>query len=174
MKLFKTFQVSFKLKTASMVLLGLLCLINPRLGFAKDLSGRLGIGFNNEFSNSTSSRQVPALSAKYGLTKALHMEGLVGFHTASPAAFTLGGKLYQNIFYETNLNFYAATGVAYLKDAASGVEILGLLGTEFFVPGLDSLGFLFEAGVSASNVTGSFVLKTVGFTFIHAGMHFYF
>lgn len=141
---------------------------------AKDLTGRLGIGFTNDFSNSTSNRLVPAISTKYGLSKDLHLLGAVGFNTQSPAAYTLGGKVFKNIFYETNLNFFMMAGLAYLKDVKSGVEILGALGAEFFIPGVDSLGLIFEAGASASNVTGSFVLKTIGYTFLHAGMHFYF
>ncbi|MEW6055891.1 MAG: hypothetical protein AB1540_04680 [Bdellovibrionota bacterium] len=141
---------------------------------ARDLSGRLGFGFTNEFSNSTISREVPALSTKYGLSKDFHLQAILGFNTESPAAYTLGAKAYKNIFFETNLNFYMAIGVAWLKAEKSGFELLGVLGAEFFIPGIDSLGLLFEAGVSANNVTGDFVLKTVGFSFIHAGMHFYF
>ena len=141
---------------------------------AKDLNGRLGVGFNNEYSNSTWSKPVPALSVKYGMTKGFHVQADLGFNTGTPSAFTLGGKFYRNIFYETNFNFYGAAAVAYVKAGEGGVEVLGLLGGEFFIPGVDSLGFLFEAGVSGTNITGSFLLKTVGFTFINAGMHFYF
>ncbi|MBI3542375.1 MAG: hypothetical protein HY075_03760 [Deltaproteobacteria bacterium] len=146
----------------------------PPTASAKDLSGRLGIGFTNDFSNSTAARNVPAVSVKYGASKDLHVLGALGFNTLDPASFTLGGKIFKNIFYETNLNFYSSVGLAYLKDAKSGIEILGVLGCEFFIPGIDSLGLLFETGVSASNVTGSFAIKTVGYTFINAGMHFYF
>lgn len=141
---------------------------------AKDLSGRLGFGFNDEFANSSPSHPLPAISAKYGLSKDLHVNGIVGFNTLDPTGFTLGGKAFKNIFYETNLNFYAAVGLAYVKYGKSGFEILGVLGAEFFIPGLDSLGLLFEAGVSGSNVTGSFGLRTIGVTFLNAGMHFYF
>ena len=166
MRLFKPF----------MALLGVIALLDSVAtpAEAKDLSGRLGVGFTNEFSNSTISNNVPAISGKYGMTKDFHLLGALGFNTVSPTSFTLAGKIFKNIFYETYLNFYMATGLAYLKANQSGVEILGVLGCEFFIPGVDSLGFLFETGVSASNVTGSFVLKTVGFTFIQAGMHFYF
>jgi len=163
MRLFKPFIVA----CSTLAALGATC-------EAKDLSGRLGVGYTNEFSNSTSSKNVPAFSLKYGASKDLHLLGAVGFNSLSPASFTVAGKVFKNIFYETNLNFYSAVGLAYLKDAQSGIELLGVLGAEFFIPGIDSLGFLFETGVSASNVTGSFVLKTVGFTFINAGIHFYF
>lgn len=178
MKLFKPFmgnrgvvRTSYSIKRIGLVFTLLLLSFSAH---AKDLSGRLGVGFTNEFANSTWQRPVPAISAKYGASKDLHVLGAVGFNTADPAAFTLGGKIFKNIFYETNLNFYAAAGLAYLKLQDSGIEALGLLGAEFFIPGLDSLGFLFEGGVSATNITGEFALKTVGFTFLQAGMHFYF
>lgn len=160
MSLFKAF-VAFALLCASVATLP--------AATAKDLSGRLGVGFINEFSNST-----PAISAKYGLSKDLHWLGAVGFKTNSPSTFTLGTKIFKNIFYENNLNFYGTLGFAVLKDARSGVEFLGAFGAEYFIPGIDSLGLSFEAGVAATNISGSFALKTIGFTFLHAGTHFYF
>lgn len=138
--------------------------------FAKDLAGRLGFGFVNEYSNG-----VPALSVKYGLAKDIQVGGALGFTTTNPSDVLFAGKFYKNIFYETNLNFYSAAALAYLKKGDnSGIEILGVLGAEFFIPGVDSLGLSFEAGVSGSNITNTFVLKTIGYTFINAGMHFYF
>lgn len=139
---------------------------------AKDLSDRLGVGYNAEYNSNV--RPVPAISLKYGVSKELHVQADLGFNTADPTQLGLGAKLYQNIFYETNLNFYMAGGVAYLKDAKSGAEFLGVIGAEFFVPGVDSLGFLFEAGVSASNASGTFAIRSVGYSFIDAGIHFYF
>lgn len=175
MKLFKLFVEHRRLLNGGILsgFIAVLFLINSN-AHAKDLSGRLGFGFTNDFSNSSSDRMVPAVSTKYGLSKDFHLLGALGFDTKSPSAFTLGGKIFKNIFYETNLNFFTSVGLAYVKEAKSGVEVLGVLGAEFFIPGIDSLGLLFEAGVSASNVTGKFVLKTIGYTFLHAGMHFYF
>lgn len=142
--------------------------------YSKNLSSRLGVGFIDQFSNSTPLKQVPAISAKYGLTKEINILGAFGLNTLDPTALTLGAKVFKNIFYETNINFYGAAGIGYLKRDESGVEFLGLLGAEFFIPGLESLGFSFEAGASLSNATGSFALKTVGFSFLNAGTHFYF
>ena len=156
-----------------------LCLLFIGIGHvplaqAKDLSGRLGIGFTNDFANSTAARNLPAMSVKYGASKDLHVLGALGFNTLTPSSFTLGAKIFKNIFYETNMNFFSCVGLAYLKDVQSGIEILGVLGAEFFIPGIDSIGWLFEAGVSASNVTGTFGVKTIGYSFVNAGMHFYF
>jgi hypothetical protein len=174
MRLFKPF-VTAGLATLEVLAITLtVSFLCPRPALAKDLSGRLGLGFTNEFSNSTAQRQVPIISIKYGATKDIHLLAGFGFDSLSPSEYTVAGKIFKNIFYETNLNFYAALGAAYEKAAQSGIEMLGLLGCEFFIPGVDSLGFLFETGASANNVTGTFEIKTVGFTFINAGMHFYF
>lgn len=170
MNLFKGFSRSWRLHP----LLVFLLLGWAAAAHARDMSARLGVGFVDEFSNSSGTRTVPAISLKYGLSKDLAVSGILGFNTAVPTAATIGGKVFRNLFFEQNLNFYTALGFAYVKGTNSGVELLGLLGAEFFIPGIESLGFSFETGVSANNATGSFALKTVGFTFLHAGMHFYF
>ncbi len=144
------------------------------LVFGRDLSNRLGLGFVNQFSNSSSNRPLPALSAKYGLTKDLHFLAALGVSTTDPTALTIGGKVFKNLFYETNLNFYSMAGLAYLSERETGIEVLAGVGAEFFIPGLESLGLSFETGLSLSNITGSFALKTIGFSFLHAGIHFYF
>ena len=160
MRLFKLF-VAIGLTAAAMF---------ASTAMARDLTGRLGVGFVNDFAI-----PVPAISVKYGLSKDLHWQGAMGFDTGDPAAFELGTKLYKNIFFETNLNFFMAGGLAYLRRSKSAFEVQGILGAEFFIPGLESLGFLFEAGVSANNMkTSSFSLSTLGYSFFNAGMHFYF
>jgi hypothetical protein len=39
---------------------------------------------------------------------------------------------------------------------------------------LESLGFAMETGASLDNLSGSFALKTLGVSFLNAGIHFYF
>lgn len=144
---------------------------------AKDLTGRLGVGFINQFSNSTAFtiRDLPAISGKYAFSRDFAILGCAGINTKDPAGFTICAKGFKNVFFETNLNFYVAGGAALLKlDSKTGIEMQALFGTEVFIPGIDSLGLSFEAGVAASNVTGDFVLRTIGYTFLHAGVHFYF
>lgn len=52
---------------------------------------------------------------------------------------------------------------------------MGTLGAEFFIPGLESVGFSFETGGALHNLSnGSMSFRTVGVSFIDAGMHFYF
>ncbi len=169
MSLFKAFLPAMALTVILTSLLG-------ESAHAKDLTGRLGIGFNNQFATRSpfSFDDIPALSAKYSMTRDLAFAGVVGLNTKSPSGFTLGAKVFKNIFFETNLNFYVGGGLALLKRDATGFEFQGLFGTEVFIPGVDSLGLSFEAGLAAGNATGSFVLRTVGYTFLHAGVHFYF
>lgn len=138
--------------------------------YARDMAGRMGIGYNNEVSN-----RLPAISIKYGLSKDMSVQAIGGISTGAPTEATLGGRFYKNLFFEQNLNFYSSIGFAYAKGSlASGIDLLALLGAEFFIPGLESLGLQFDAGVNANNVNSQFVVTTVGYSFIHAGMHFYF
>jgi hypothetical protein len=138
------------------------------------MQGRLGLGYNSEFANSAVQR-VPGISIKYGLTRDIAAEAVGGFATSSPANTVAGLKFFKNVFYETNLNFYFMAGGAILSAGGkSGAQFLGGLGAEFFVPGLESLGFAMETGASFDNVTGSFVLRSLGVSFLDAGIHFYF
>jgi hypothetical protein len=153
-----------------------LCLMAfPLAAQARDMQGRLGLGYNSEFVNSLVDTRVPAVSIKYGLTRDIAAEALVGVRTSSPSNTVTGIKLFKNIFYETNLNFYFMLGGAILNaQGRSGAEFLGGFGAEFFIPGIESLGFAVETGGTFDNLTGSFVLRTLGVSFLDAGIHFYF
>ncbi|MGE4233138.1 MAG: hypothetical protein AB7F43_07400 [Bacteriovoracia bacterium] len=141
--------------------------------FAKNLSSRLGFGFVDQY-HTPLYTSLPAVSAKYGLTKDFHVSAFLGIDTSSSSRTNIGAKIYHNIFSETNLNFYGALGAAYLKETYSSIGMLAVLGAEFFIPGLDSLGLSFEAGLLLSNLSGGYVLSTAGYSFLNAGMHFYF
>lgn len=137
---------------------------------ARDLGGRLGLGYNSEFSNG-----VPGISLKYGLTREIGIEGILGIVTSSPGRSVSAVKLSKNVFYETNLNFYFALGGGVLTaNNITGAEFIGAFGAEFFIPGIESLGFAMETGANFSNISGSFVLSTLGVSFLNAGIHFYF
>ncbi|OFZ21727.1 MAG: hypothetical protein A2X94_15685 [Bdellovibrionales bacterium GWB1_55_8] len=142
---------------------------------AKDLQGRLGLGYNSQFANATAENGVPGISLKYGLTRDLAAAAVLGMTTASPSNSVTAVKFFKNLFYETNLNFYFTTGAGILSGGGkSGVEFLGAFGAEFFIPGIESLGFSFETGGSLDNLGDGFALKTHGASFLDAGIHFYF
>ena len=149
-------------------------LVNP--AWARDLQGRLGVGYNSEFANSVVASPLPGFSIKYALSRDLALEAVVGSKTSSPTNTVTAAKLFKNLFLETNLNFYAALGGALVgANSKTGAEFLGVLGAEFFIPGVESLGFSFETGGSLHNLTNnSFSFRTLGVSFLDAGMHFYF
>lgn len=142
---------------------------------ARELQGRLGLGYNSEFANFGAFTGVPGVSLKYGLTRDVGAEAIVGVGTTSPSNSVTAVKFFKNLFYETNLNFYFMLGGGVLSaNSTTGAEFLGGFGTEFFIPGLESLGFSMETGGSFDNLSGSFALKTLGVSFLNAGIHFYF
>lgn len=146
----------------------------PRFAAAREMQGRVGLGYNSEFQNSTTTQRVPAVSLKYGLTRDIAVEGLFGIASTSPANTIIGAKFFKNLLYETNLNYYFMLGGGILSASGnSGGQFLGGFGVEFFVPGLESLGFSFEVGASIDTLSGMTV-RTLGASFLDAGMHFYF
>lgn len=150
-------------------------LLSPSLSQARDLQGRLGLGYNSEFSNFSATGAAPGVSVKYGLTRDIAVEGVFGIYTASPTNSISAIKFFKNVFYETNLNFYFTLGGGMISaERKSAGEFIGAFGAEFFIPGIESLGFSMESGASFNNVSGSFALKTLGVSFLNAGMHFYF
>lgn len=145
---------------------------------AKELVGRVGLGYNAQFANTSMTNGVPAISVKYGIAPRAMIEAVGGFYSGSSGSGVAALKYLQTIHAENYANFYFLLGGGYVSaNSRSGTEWLGGLGGEFFIPGVDSVGLSFEAGMSLENLTsssGSFVLKTLGISFIHAGMHFYF
>jgi hypothetical protein len=159
-----------------LALVTILAAFSPAVARAKDMQGRLGLGYNAEFANSQATGGVPGVSIKYGLTRDIATELVVGVATTDPSNSVVGIKFFKNLFYETNLNFYFFLGGGILSAGGrSGAQFLGGFGTEFFIPGIESLGFSVETGGLFENVsTGNFVLKTMGVDFLSAGIHFYF
>lgn len=147
----------------------------PLAAQARDLQGRLGLGYNAEFVNSMDGQRVPGVSIKYGLTRDIAAELVVGVATTSPSNTVTAAKFFKNIFYETNLNFYFMLGGAVMSEQdRAGAELMTGFGVEFFIPGLESLGFATETGGTLDNLSGSFALRTLGVSFLDAGIHFYF
>lgn len=143
---------------------------------ARDLQGRLGLGYNAQFSNQRElNGSVPAIAGKYAMTKDLAVEGVVGLATTTPSNSVVGFKFFKNLFYENNLNFYGMLGAGLVTaNTHSGVDLLGGFGAEFFIPGLESVGLSFEVGADMTNITGSMIFRTMGASFLDAGMRFYF
>ena len=147
---------------------------DPCLG--RDMQGRLGLGYNSEFANAYSTGpRVPGISIKYAMTRDLAIEGVFAIATTSPSQSVTGIKLFKNVFFETNLNFYFMLGGGFINaNSQIGAELLAGFGAEFFIPGIDSLGLAIETGATFNNASGSYALRTLGVSFLDAGIHFYF
>jgi hypothetical protein len=158
-----------------LIFFALLVTLMPRAE-ARDLQGRLGLGFNAQFANQREvNGRVPAISAKYAVTKDIAFEGIIGLATTTPGNSVVAMKFFKTLFFENNLNFYTMlAGGLVTANATSGIDLQGGFGTEFFIPGLESVGFSFELGGELTNLSGSMVFRTMGASFLDAGMRFYF
>jgi hypothetical protein len=163
------------------LIIGFQNLFKPKTAFGRDMSNRLGVGYNSQFGNSTNTgiinggSKIPGVSLKYGLTKEFAFEAIFGVATTSPSQSVTALKFFKNIFYESYLNFYFLIGSGFISgNGYSGIQFLTGFGVEFFFPNLESLGFSIETGASYDNSTGTYALKTIGFNFLDAGIHFYF
>lgn len=141
----------------------------------KNLRGRLGVGFVNQITTNAAGNTIPALSAKYYIGRSFATSLAVGFDTRSGGStMVLGGKLFKNLFIESNLIFYVGAGLAYINQSGSKLQGSLFFGSEFFLAQIPSLGLTFEAGLRGDNTTGSFAIRTTGDSFLSGGMHFYF
>lgn len=124
--------------------------IAPSASHAKDLSGKFGIGFNNQLGGG------PALAVRYGIPTGddsplnLVLEGHTGFaaYEGTAQAFVAGGRLMFSTVVEDNMNFYVGAGAGYvMKDGQEVVRLQPLASVDFFLFGLDNLGFTTAFGL---------------------------
>lgn len=142
--------------------------------FAKDLNNRLGIGFSNSFSFN-----LPSVAAVYYSAPNWAWTGALGIDSASSnSAFGAAVGIRKIIFTEDNMNFFMGGTLGLISQStstssSSGFEIAGLAGGEFFLHGLDNLGFLFDTGVAMASAS-TVRFRTLGESFLNAGIIFYF
>jgi hypothetical protein len=122
----------------------------PTMAHAKDLSGKFGIGFNNQLGGG------PALAVRYGIPTGddsplnLVVEGHTGFsaYEGTAQAFVAGGRLMFSTVVEDNMNFYVGAGAGYvMQDGQQVVRFQPLASVDFFLFGLDNLGFTTAFGL---------------------------
>ena len=142
---------------------------------AKELTSRLGVGYSNEFSI-----DLPSIAAQYYPNPDVGLSVALGVDTGEDDSnFGLLFKLYRIIFPEDHMNFYMGAGAGLLSTKVagendSGFELSGFVGGEFFIPGLDSLGFSFEAGIGIVSLKSGVEFRTIGHHPLKAGIIFYF
>jgi hypothetical protein len=148
-------------------------------GWSKELSNRLGVGYSDQFSE-----QLPSMAIRYFPDPKLGIGAALGVDTKeNEAKFGFMVKLYRLIFVEDNMNFYMGTGAGLISieetttaatESDSGFELSGFCGAEFFLTGLENLGFSFEAGVGVTSIRSEVRFRTIGDSPIKAGLTFYF
>ncbi len=143
---------------------------------AKDLANRLGLGYKNQFSE-----DLPSIAAQYYPSSELGVSASLGVDTADEnSKFGFMVRLNKIVFMEDNHHFYMGAGAGLLsaENAAgqneSGFELAGFAGCEFFLTGLDSLGFSFETGAAVTSVSSGTRFRTMADSPVRAGMFFYF
>ncbi len=143
--------------------------------FAKDLNHRLGVGLKNNTSLS-----LPSVAGVYFPLSDIAFTAGLGVDTLKNySKFQIHGGIRKVIFAETNLNFYAGGQLGLVSyenpfdGKQGGIEILSVFGAEFFLPGLENLGFTFEAGLGLASLA-DFRVRTVADDPVRAGILFYF
>lgn len=156
-----------------------LVLLLSNVGFAKDLSTRLGVGIKNN-----NSVDLPSIAAVYYPNADVGLTGSLGVDTQENSSkFAFNAGIRRILFKENNMNFYYGGQVGLLNvetdtgsgtsNKESGFEMNVVFGAEFFFTGLDSLGFSFEGGVGLSSLDET-RFRTVGDHPLKAGLIFYF
>lgn len=147
--------------------------ISPSV-FSKDLSHRLGVGYRNAFSF-----DLPSLAAHYYPNTEYGLVTALGIDTkTNDSKFAFTGGVRKIVFKEDNMNFFFSGLLSLLNtdngvDKKSGFELGATVGAEFFLAGLDSLGFNMETGVAVTNID-KVRFRTIGTSFLGAGIVFYF
>lgn len=113
---------------------------------ARDLHGRVGVGFENQLSGDG------ALSGRYWLpgdtdAPLVGIEGVLGMNLDPTQARLSAGVRALGVFLvEDNLNLYGAASVAWVG-GPNVVRLQPAIGAEFFLFGLENLGVTAEWGL---------------------------
>ena len=154
--------------------IGLLMIVSASSVQAKNLTSRLGVGFRNSYAF-----DLPSLAFEYYPNPDFGFIGAVGIDTDDQnSKFAVSGGVRKVIFNEENLNYFMGGVMSVVSketaaSADSGFEVAALIGSEFFLQGLDNLGFSLESGVSVTNVR-KVRFRTMGDSFLRAGILFFF
>jgi hypothetical protein len=141
---------------------------------AKELSSRLGVGYSNE-----NSINLPSIAAVYYPSSAWGVTGALGIDTANQnSSFVAQGGVRKILFTEENMNFFMGGLLSLISQSVnnntnSGFDLSAIVGGEFFLPGLENLGFTFDTGIGVTNVS-SVRFRTLGNSFVTGGIIFYF
>jgi hypothetical protein len=142
---------------------------------AKNLTNRLGVGMSNKFSF-----DMPSLAAQYYPNSEFGFTAALGVDTRKDnSLFGIQGGVRRMVFAESNLNFYMGGSMSIVSvetagNSESGFELNGVVGAEFFLSGLENLGFNFETGIGVASLKSGTRFRTLAYDPFHAGVIFYF
>lgn len=153
--------------------------------FGKNLHQRLGVGYMK-----STFEDLGTLVARYYPDPNWGVAGALGIDTKQKdGKFSFLAKFYYLVFKEENMNFYMGSGGGLIsrsklsdtdneevesKKSSVGFTLNAFIGGEFFLPGLENLGFSFESGIGVTSVENEVRFQTMGLSPIRAGMIFYF
>ncbi len=179
-------------RAAPLLALALALVALPLSAQAKDLNGRIGIGGAQSFGGLSS------LSVRFGfptgkptLNVGVGAEAGVDMVAGGDTAYFAGGRLYFGVVAEDNMNLYLGAGggfssashvtpattdaegepVAAKTTTETALRVSPSIGAEFFLFGLDNLGFLAELAVNV-DLGAATQISTVASPSV--GFHYYF
>lgn len=163
---------------------------------AKDLTGRVGVGYTTTVPSTSFVPGFSGVSARYWVNDQFGVEGNLGFLMVSPKGgdstnnFALNANGYYSFVNEPNLKLYGDAGLTFgsigftVVDPVTGAtssdnkSLLGFqagLGMEFFFVGLPNLGFSSQVGLNYLSITdvGS-IVSLGGGDYATFGVRYYF
>ncbi|MEC8194512.1 MAG: hypothetical protein VX944_06250 [Myxococcota bacterium] len=155
-------------------LIALAALLTAPIAQAKDLRERTGVGFNAQFGH------LASLSVRYGLPTPspvmnIQVEGLFGLDTAASEEggnVAYGARVLYGFLAEDNMNLFAGGGLGGVNTAGENtVRLQPAMGADFFLFGLENLGFTVEWGINMDIGKSSGVSTTAAAA---AGAHYWF
>lgn len=169
-------EVIMKLQNKILVLT--VVLLFSSFSFAKEMPQRLGVGIKNN-----TSEELPSLAAIYHISGLTAVTGGVGVDTKkNNSKFQINAGIRHVIFHEQQLHFYAGGQLGLVTfeeptttgaDKDNGFEANLLMGAEFFLTGLENVGFSFEGGLGLSSIKDTRI-RTISDSPLRAGIMFYF
>ncbi|MES2801180.1 MAG: organic solvent tolerance protein [Bdellovibrionota bacterium] len=142
---------------------------------AKEMPQRLGVGIKDNTSES-----LPSIAAVYHINGLTAVTGGIGVDTKKDySKFQIHAGIRHVIFHETQLHYYAGgqLGLVTFEEPVTGkengFEANFLMGIEFFLTGLENVGFSLEGGLGLSSVKDTRI-RTIADHPLRAGIIFYF
>jgi len=142
---------------------------------AKEMPQRLGVGIKDNTSES-----LPSLAGIYHINGLTAVTGGIGVDTKKDnSKFQINAGIRHVIFHENQLHYYAGgqLGLVTFEEPITGkengFEANFLMGVEFFLTGLENVGFSMEGGLGLSSVKDTRI-RTIADHPLRAGILFYF